>query len=900
MAEDKTTLVIACRAEGTAQVSQFGDAVRNADISARQLLGTTAQLFAGSKIAQFGKSTIETFSQFQESSNRFRQTFMQNVNVAEQYAKTLQKRFGESVISAQNMLEMTGGVMVGFGYAEEKALDLAFAVSKAGADIASYKDLTGGATQSTYAITRAMLGETEALKQLGIAVRLDDPEFEKRVRMMQYQEGLTYQQARAQMVLNEVLRQSARMSGDFERTQGNIANQGRILNNALQETRTNLGRGLAPAFQSAQRGAIELLGAFNDLTPGQQDFISKTAAITSVLAGLKVAANLAALSQSLLNKAKAESVVVTETETASVLRNSTAVIGGAAASKAAMQSAIQRNVASIAGQKSAIMDLSAKIQDAFSSGKSGKAINNLVSQYNKAGESLKNLFNQRSVLVAQAKTAENFNNITASAGRFGVTVNSANKILQKTSELSYLNGKAGVAAFSGIGKAALSAGSAIKGVGTSLKALAAQLWPLLAIGMAISGIDYLIHKNENKFQSNVDISDKDFQAQKTLIEKNNQIRSQDEKRLERLAQLSRYGKLNNSETEEAVQLNSALSEKYGNLGISIDKTSGKVFVLSGAFKNLSQVQKAMQTEELQAGLVRASQRAEATVSNLRYTLGSFWGEYSNEKFDIGAEFLLSLPREQRLNELMAVRAKYSKERDFSRVEEIDKAINAINDEIEAEKELYGFTSGNNATEQAQTAAMNEDLRKAKESYFGRAWQLKFDISNPEQQLSMLDEKLKETYLAMEENARSSASPLLSDKEKLDLQSQYYQMSKDALDLELQRLNVSSAYTEEQMNAIKKQKDDQMQLLDLQVQMINNANRFRQTASDAISANSVEAIRITSRMMVSGGMESLQKSIAESNKSIQSLNQQQNEMMRRMEQKQNDIYSWLSQIKAGGV
>lgn len=91
-------------------------------------------------------------------------------------------------------------------------------------------------------LTRGLMGETESLKKLGIIVRQDDPAFQRRMKLLARSDKLTMSQARSQLILNEIMRQSKYALGHTVREMGNYATVLRRTESQLYDTQDAFGK----------------------------------------------------------------------------------------------------------------------------------------------------------------------------------------------------------------------------------------------------------------------------------------------------------------------------------------------------------------------------------------------------------------------------------------------------------------------------------------------------------------------------------------------------------------------------------------------------------------------------------------------------------------------------------
>lgn len=206
----------------------------------------------GRKALEFGQESIGVFSDLQEETQKFGIVFAGVNKGAEAVVKDLMDNFGQSELSARKMMALTGDMLTGFGLGSRDVLDLSAAMAKMGADIASFSNYAGGAEGATYALTKAMLGETEQAKMLGVAIKTDTPEFRKLEKQAQSTgiyikelgrtfTGTTAQEAKAIAVAATIYQQKAHVLGDFARNQDSIANQSRTMSNRLIELKATIG-----------------------------------------------------------------------------------------------------------------------------------------------------------------------------------------------------------------------------------------------------------------------------------------------------------------------------------------------------------------------------------------------------------------------------------------------------------------------------------------------------------------------------------------------------------------------------------------------------------------------------------------------------------------------------------
>lgn len=243
-----------------------------------------AGAFAFKKAFDFAIQAKNAARDAEEIQNKFDVVFESMRDEARKTSESLAKDFGLANSTANKLLGTTGDILVGFGFTEKAALDLSNEVNRLAVDLASFTNFEGGAERASEALTKAILGETESAKALGIVLRQGTNEFKQQVKQIKETQGLTENAARAVALLNEAYKQSGKAVGDFARTQNSLANQERILNEQLKETQEILGAELQTSFLTI----IKFIGDFNREMQTSNDTLSVFGAIGKTVTSIIV------------------------------------------------------------------------------------------------------------------------------------------------------------------------------------------------------------------------------------------------------------------------------------------------------------------------------------------------------------------------------------------------------------------------------------------------------------------------------------------------------------------------------------------------------------------------------------------------------------------------------------
>ena len=214
-------------------------------------------------LTSFAKESIQASIASEETRSKFATVFKELGDGAEDAADRLATAYGLTGTKSRELLGDTGDLLTGFGFSGEAALKLSEDVQGLAVDLASFTNFSGGAEGASQALTKALLGETESLKSLGIAI---NQEAVKKQVAVNASNGLTFateRQAKAQATLDLALKQSGNAIGDYARTSQSTANQTRLFQTRLTDLKEAVGSELKPVFSSILIDLNKFIGALD-------------------------------------------------------------------------------------------------------------------------------------------------------------------------------------------------------------------------------------------------------------------------------------------------------------------------------------------------------------------------------------------------------------------------------------------------------------------------------------------------------------------------------------------------------------------------------------------------------------------------------------------------------------
>lgn len=264
------------------KLKRFGDNMTS--------LGRNLSAGLTAPIVGLGIAAVKMASDFAETDSKFKQVFVSIQGEAEKTAKTFVDNFGLSEQAAKQLLGDTGDLLVGFGFTEKAALELSAQVNELAVDLASFTNFAGGSEGASKSLTKALVGETESAKALGIVIRQGTKEYKDRVQNIIKTTGVSLLQAKAMANLQIAMEQSQKAQGDFQRTQDQFANRVRILKEDFRDLGKEIGEILLPMVENLTTFIEEGLESFKSMSKEQKENIVNyglmAAAIGPLLIGL--------------------------------------------------------------------------------------------------------------------------------------------------------------------------------------------------------------------------------------------------------------------------------------------------------------------------------------------------------------------------------------------------------------------------------------------------------------------------------------------------------------------------------------------------------------------------------------------------------------------------------------
>jgi len=222
----------------------------------------------------------------EENRSKFATVFKDIAVRSDTAAKNLSQNFGLAGTKAKELLADTGDLLTGFGFSQKEALKLSTRVNELAVDLASFTNFSGGAEGASKALTKALLGERESVKSLGVAILEKDVKTKISQLLAEGQRFGSLRQAKAHATLAIAVEQSKNAIGDFARTQAELANQERITAARTQDLKESFGRILLPVALKLTQAIRSVAVWLTNLSPAAKKTILVIGAIIAVVGPL--------------------------------------------------------------------------------------------------------------------------------------------------------------------------------------------------------------------------------------------------------------------------------------------------------------------------------------------------------------------------------------------------------------------------------------------------------------------------------------------------------------------------------------------------------------------------------------------------------------------------------------
>jgi len=263
----------------------FGGKLANAEASVKKFQdtckksGDTLSKFVTLPLLALGTAAVKFAADAEVSSRKFATAFKGAEGEAAAAVEKLNKQYYLSQGQSKQLLAYTGDLLKGFGATAGGALKTSLSVQQLAASLAAYNGIP--VQQASEAITKGLLGETEGLKTLGIAV--NDTAIQARLAAEGNDKltGTAMSLAKANTVLSLAYEQSADAVSSFQENTNTASAKVQQLLGDLKDMSVSLGEQILPVVKDVVGGIRDAVQWFGGLDVRTKQIILVLAALAA-------------------------------------------------------------------------------------------------------------------------------------------------------------------------------------------------------------------------------------------------------------------------------------------------------------------------------------------------------------------------------------------------------------------------------------------------------------------------------------------------------------------------------------------------------------------------------------------------------------------------------------------
>lgn len=233
-----------------------------------------------------GTAMVAVAADAGEMQSKFDTVFKTTAADVENWAKTLGDSIGRSSLDLKEAVSNSADLMIGMGMTEEKAGELSEKFIELAFDLGSFNNVSDD--KAIEAMTKAMMGETEMAKSLGVNLSVATMEQNEYVKSLGKKWSEMTQAEKAEAYYNEAIKQSTNALGDAARTSDSLTNRTRALKGKIKDLSAEFGEKLMPIALDLVNAVIKVIEKFTSLDDKTQIIILTVAGVVAAIGPLLI------------------------------------------------------------------------------------------------------------------------------------------------------------------------------------------------------------------------------------------------------------------------------------------------------------------------------------------------------------------------------------------------------------------------------------------------------------------------------------------------------------------------------------------------------------------------------------------------------------------------------------
>lgn len=262
---------------------------------------TISVAFAVQKLIQFGAEIRTLAHSLEVDGQKAAVVFGDSLDRVTQKAQENANQMGLTTNEYIKAAASTQDLLVPLGFARDKAADMSVELTNLSGALSEWSAGRFTAAETSEVITKALLGETEQMKNLGIKIDQSSVQFNNNVKERIAFDGVTNEQARSLEILRQITEKSIDAQTNYAEGQVTMKRQSEQNNATIREQKELIAEGLSPVFRFLEKDMAKYLKT-------QTDWLSTTKE------GLKIIGEWVGISEETVKVSKEQSKAIAETE----------------------------------------------------------------------------------------------------------------------------------------------------------------------------------------------------------------------------------------------------------------------------------------------------------------------------------------------------------------------------------------------------------------------------------------------------------------------------------------------------------------------------------------------------------------------------------------------------------
>jgi hypothetical protein len=235
---------------------------------------------AGTALTAAGMAVFNHSAQVEAMGNKAATVFGSQVGMVEEWAKLSANAMGLTKREATGLAANFADLLVPMGFARDRAAELATKVTGLSGPLAQWSNGTLTAAQASDILNKAIMGEREGLRQVGITILESDVQTRLAAEGKDKLTGAALEQAKAEATIAIIFEKSKDAQDAYEKGASKLIKAKMELKAKSRELWDSLSAGLIPVFSQLTGWVMEKVGPALDWLSG-----TVIPAITSVFSG---------------------------------------------------------------------------------------------------------------------------------------------------------------------------------------------------------------------------------------------------------------------------------------------------------------------------------------------------------------------------------------------------------------------------------------------------------------------------------------------------------------------------------------------------------------------------------------------------------------------------------------